>query len=434
MADLTEMDTHYTPAQEEGDDRNIIRIPSSRLDLLKGEMAKVNRKAEKLGCPPLSFEIIKDYSIDDPRARSQDPDNLLAMFGIPVPKIRMLDIEIKGEGPKIEGWKFLCTFDHVTLPGSVIVNTVPGESIPEEYRKTEPVCDHCGYERRRNETFLLQKEDTGEYKRVGRQCVRDFIGYDAKQIFQFLTVIRRVQETFGDEDFWFGGGFVADMYDLEDILARTAAIIHKEGWVSRTKADFDQQPTADAVITTLNPPSLKEPERVQKAWRDWVAGLDLDNEKWAEEAKAARVWLKEQSRENESEYMGNLHTIDENPNELVPTKLFGYWCSLVAAYQREMEKLREQEKWPKVNEHVGAEKERRNFKVKLIAVRTFEGYHGWVYLHRFVDSEGHTLVWFASREQNFNPGEEYTIVGTVKKHDEYNGWAQTVITRVKEVK
>ena len=189
------------------------------------------------------------------------------------------------------------------------------------------------------------------------------------------------------------------------------------------------------MITSYYPPSYKEGNgRLLEAWKKWIATLDLENEKWMEEAKAARVWLKEQSRENESEYMTNLHTIDENPLGEIPTKMFGYWCSLVAAHQRHLEKLREQEKWPKANEHVGELKERRNFKVKLIAVRTFEGYRGWVYLHRFVDTEGHTLTWFASREQDFEPGEEYTVVGTIKKHDEYNGWAQTVITRVKEVK
>lgn len=421
MTDLTN-----TTATE--DDRNIIRIPSWNLERLDSDIAKLNKKAKKIGCPELSRVILNRFTKEDPRLKD-DPDNMRGHYGLPMPKIEMLNVEILGEGPKIEGWKFLGSFDHVTLPGSVIVNTVPGETIPKQFHNCKPICDHCGTTRRRNETFLMQEEATGDYKLVGRQCVRDFIGYDAKHIFQFLSWIHKMEEKYADEDFCYdGGGQYLDMFSLDDVLIRTAAIIHKHGWVSKSKAGFDQAPTAGEVVYAYYPPQR---DQARAEWVKWIEDLDLDNEKWAKEAAAARAWLKEQP--NDNEYMHNLHTINDNPLGEVPTKLFGYWCSLMSSYQRAMETLRVQEKKLRVNEHVGLIKQRREFKVTLERLHVFEGQFGYTHIHTFLDNEGHTLVWFASSEQKFEVGSEYTIKGTVKKHDEYNNWAQTNINRVVEV-
>jgi hypothetical protein len=98
-----------------------------------------------------------------------------------------------------------------------------------------------------------------------------------------------------------------------------------------------------------------------------------------------------------------------------------------------MENLREQEKILKVNEHTGTIKERKDFNVTVRSVRVFDGHYGNTYKHTFLDDQGHTLIWWASSEQDFKPGEQYTIKATVKEHDEYNNWKQTIITRVKDI-
>ncbi len=423
---MTDLATNETTTNVEP---NIIRIPKYNLYKLEEKMKKLNKKANKIGCPELSYKILDEYSVKHPDY--VDPDNHWVTHEDRIPHITMVALEIIGQGPKIEGWKFLGTFDHVTLPGAVIVNAVPGETIPTEYHNCEPICEHCGTKRRRNETFLLQEIETGDYKLIGRQCVKDFIGYDAKHIFNYLKMIRTFEDDFVEEDlFWGGyGGQQIDNFNSDEVLAVTACIIHKYGWMSRSKADFDDRPTADEVVYFFYPP--KHGTREYELWLKWKGELDAENPKWKKEAEAARVWLKEQPDDNE--YMHNLHVIDGTPVNHVPVKLFGYWCSLVSSYQRAMEKLREREKTLRVNEHVGTVKQRRNFNVKLIKHRSFEGYYGYVYLHIFLDDEGHTLVWKASREQDFHVGDNYTITATVKKHDDYNDWAQTIITRVKDI-
>lgn len=60
------------------------------------------------------------------------------------------------------------------------------------------------------------------------------------------------------------------------------------------------------------------------------------------------------------------------------------------------------------------------------------------YLHAFVDADGNRVKWFASSKSLAMPdgsfaalveGQTVTLKATVKKHDEYKGIRETVLTR-----
>jgi hypothetical protein len=195
------------------------------------------------------------------------------------------------------------------------VNTVPGESIPAQFHNVEPICEHCNTKRNRNETFLLQEIESGNYKLIGRQCVRDFIGYDATTIFRYLSAIRSLEDEINEEgDLWGGYGSRWDNgINADEILRVTACLIHKDGWLSKSKADYDQTPTASNVIDFFFPP--KYGSGAYEHWINWVHSLDVENETFKTEAVNARAWLKEQS--DNSEYMHNLKAIDSNKSNMV---------------------------------------------------------------------------------------------------------------------
>lgn len=51
---------------------------------------------------------------------------------------------------------------------------------------------------------------------------------------------------------------------------------------------------------------------------------------------------------------------------------------------------------------------------------------------RFVTAEGNACTWFASgsfEDGAWELGKEYLLAGTIKKNDNYQGMAQTVLTR-----
>ena len=411
------------------DEPNMLVIPGYNVSRLEAEVDKLNRRARKIGCPEFTIElrnVVVDVHPAYKKPGWKDKADRL-------PKIEWHTYEIIGQGPKINGWTFLGKLDFATLPGSVIVDAVPGETVPTEFHNAEPICNHCGKKRIRNETFVMREDATGRHELVGRQCVRDFIGYDTRQVFTFLTYIEKLINEPSEE--YFGeGGYRQVTADADQVLTYAAAIIRKYGWISRGRAkdSFDnEQATADTVIEAMFPPKFSS--MIYREWLRWTESLDLENPKFEAEAKAAREWLKTQDDGNE--YMHNLHAIDQNPHGEVPVGLFGYWCSLVSSYQRAQERLQEAERKLKLNEHVpGKLKQRLEMTLTFDRIRVTENQWGQTYIHTFRDDMGRTVTWFASKDDGYEVGNTYKVKATIKKFDEYQNWAQTVVNRVTEIK
>lgn len=400
-------------------------FPAADLPRLEKALQKLNKTADKLDCAHVQYEIVSRYNEVAPAFRDQ-----ISIVGEHnLPKIEMIEVCLIGEGPKLEGWKFLGTLDHYSIPGSVIVNTVPGEKIPSDFHHNDAVCDHCGKTRRRIETFILEHE-SGEQLQVGRQCIKDFLGHDVRQIANFMRRLNSIVDDFADADNWLGGGsFNSYVYEHDVVLQATIAIINRHGWVSSKAA---RESEGELAATSSDVRYFLEPPRDGKAledWREWVRTLDYKSEKVKNEVEAARQWLKEQ--EDTNEYMHNLKTIDQA--ELVPAKMIGYWCSLIAAYRKAMERLEVQkaERAKMLNEYAGKVKDRIETNVKVISIKHIEGYYGVVRLVRMIDEDGRTLIWFANTDTSMESANQYKIKGTIKKLDEYNNWKQTVLTRVK---
>jgi len=402
------------------DTRHVYRIAEDRMDAFCAELAKFNKRAEKLGCEPLGYDILGTDVVVAPKHA-----HLVHVYGIDnLPHIKYTKIAFVGVAPKLAGWSFIGKLDHTTIPGQVIVQTIPGEVVPPEYFNNDPVCDHCHVRRRRNDTFILRHED-GTHKQVGRQCLKDFMGHDPSKIISLINRLFKFVES--DEERWgFGGGSQYYAFDHHRILQVTCAVIHKQGWVPRSACGDDQIATADEVLKYFMPPYES---RAREMWERWRVSLDADNPKFEEEAIKAREWLDVLEDTGTSEYIHNLKVLAHAQD--VPTNMFGYWCSVVAAYQKAMERLRLQEKMHKLNEYAGNAKQKITCNVKVMGVRAIDGYYGVTRLFKMIDQQGRTLVWFASSDPDMEPGHEYHITGTIKKLEEYQGWKQTVLTRVK---
>lgn len=403
-------------------DRETFNIPAWNMGLLEKKIKQMNKRAAKIGVPFVEIEVIREFE----RIAPGYEERAELMGKEWVPKIKVFEIALNGEGPKIAGWTFVGTLDHNTLPGSVIVNAVPGETVPTEFHNHDAICDHCGKIRRRNETFVLHHDEDDKYTQVGRQCLRDFLGHDPKAVASFLTALRRLEDDLGNEDSdWYGGGgHAVYSYDHNAVLSATAAVIEKEGWLPRSAAGA-RPATADLVLSLFLP--LPKEGRARSEHLRWKESLDLGNERFEKEAVTAREWLKKQNSNNE--YLHNLHAIDEAAE--VPARMFGYWCSVVSSYQRAMERLRIQKAEKKVSEHFGNVGDRVETNVKVLGIRYTEGYYGTVGIVKMLDDEGRTVIWFANSKVGMESGNRYRIKGTIKKHDEYNEWKQTVLTRVK---
>ena len=71
---------------EHNGDRNILKIPDWNMAKLDDAIEKLNRRGAKIGCPPVSYEVLETVMIEAPWRTSQDPDGIMAMLEIPTPK------------------------------------------------------------------------------------------------------------------------------------------------------------------------------------------------------------------------------------------------------------------------------------------------------------------------------------------------------------
>lgn len=404
---------------------NIFEIPEQNIEKLRSEIAKINKRADKIGVPHV--QIIEQGTRFVPnRAAVQELTNA----GYPLdkaqqeaPKDKVYQISIEGEGPKIEGYTFVGSLDHYSLPGDVLIKTVPGEVIPSTHYDAQPICDHCGKIRPRNNTYVLRNDETGEHIQVGSHCVRDFIGYDPSQVARFLERVFKLVDDIENDEFGSSGSSGGSIYfDPVKTLALTNAVIRTYGWVSVSRAEIENtMPTATIVNLIIHPPKDK------RIYNQIVNEIEWDEQSDEAEAQKAIDWILD--KEDENEYITNLRKMAKA--EGIPSSGFAMWVSLMATYNRAQEQLREKARQLKTNEWVGEVKERREFTVELVGTHVFDGQFGSVVIHRFVDDQGRTIIWFANTKSNMENGHTYRIVGTVKKHDQYNDWKQTHINRVK---
>ncbi len=84
------------------------------------------------------------------------------------------------------------------------------------------------------------------------------------------------------------------------------------------------------------------------------------------------------------------------------------------------------------SEWVGLTKDRFVTTATIDSVKQFLTQWGESYLVKLTDDDKNQLVWWSSRDPQWNfgsVGDTLTFKATVKKHDEYNGVQQTVINR-----
>jgi hypothetical protein len=333
-------------------------------------------------------------------------------------EVERIPLHLEETLAKFSGWAFAATLQHVD--GGNIIRCVPGQTIPQEYRNHGPKCDHCGYNRRRNDTFVV-KHDDGRYTQVGSSCIDDFLGgADASKVAaqaEMLASLANLAES-GEE--YIGGGRVGKVTVLNTFLTVTAAIIRKHGWVSRSAAQ-DGGATADLVIGAVfgskNCPEITDEDRAQ--------------------AEAAEVWAESLTDEclakQTSDYLHNVRTIARGGS--VGLREAGIAASIIAAYQRNVMNERRVLK-AMASVHVGTIGKRETFEVTLDNITGYETHFGYTTVVRFTTDDGAILVWKASADPDLKPeqvGKRFNLTGTVKQHSEYKGTKQTVVQRCKIV-
>lgn len=415
-----------------------LTIPESNLDRLEDRVAKLNRRAAKLG-----LAAVEVTEISRETRRVYVGRNVLDE---PVYLSRVwLTLDIQGDKPTVPGWTLVGAIDHgdVTDGSLNILRAGRDETVPESYRRARPFCGHCNTTRRRRDTFILRRENAAEltydaHMQVGRNCLADFLGTDttAVQVVGWLKFVREIEEM-SEEYETEGYPDRSDYCETGRYLAAVAASVRIDGWASKGRVyDEGGTSTAEAAWSVLHPTEhdLKRRDHPEITPDD------------VETAEKALVWIRTLPENDRAEdYLANLYAACARDG--FRTKQDGIVASLVgAAFPRAMRNAEEdhqrqieaEERATKPTSHyVGALKERLlDVPVTIEKIRGWEGHYGYTTFIAMRDAENNLIVWYASGDIAVNlPAENVrcTLTGTVKKHDidKYTGEACTHVKRCK---
>jgi hypothetical protein len=406
------------------------RIHDNNLSHLIDNLDKLSKKANKLG-QTISYKLIDTQTITRKIAGTEDRCKVSVYH----------NIEVDGTQPIINGYTLIGSVEHLGEDGN-LVKFAPGQEIPAEYRNGPATCDHCHADRNRRSTFVVKHED-GTVRRVGRNCLRDFLGHDDPQwIAKIAQIYYDLNEICGAmEDENYSGGGVSKWFNIKYYLSIVAAYIREFGWCSKGMA------MEGVGISTANMAAGYCHGTIK---RDQMVSEVTDNDK--ELAINALSWARslDESGDDLNDYLHNCNVISKG--EVVDTKNVGIAASIVASYQRHMNRLAERKARELLegdSKHVGIVGDRVDMVLNFVSQRSFDGEYGISHLRKFYDIDGNVVIWFGSgsfsapiKQEGFEDDEDaltffdpirpdcWTKVRTtIKAHDEYNGVAQTKVAR-----
>lgn len=393
-------------------EENTYRIIASRYNQFESKIKRFQKRAIKLGLDEIQIKKTGEEIIKVNTSTGKYP-------------VKVINITITGINPVIAGWKFIGRLEHNRNDKVIIFHSTKDTQIPCKFVNAKPICEHCHKDWIfRKDTFIIQNE-SGEYKQVGRTCLNDFIenenAYDVAKLFE--QVIEYIDD-FGemdDEEMFSGGKYIEHVY-IKECLEKAIVLINKYGFTSKSNASFDKESTADLVISWLFHPL---------DFKDLSCKIDVNVIKEVEDAidwtKNINISYKDNTF---NEYLYNIKTL-VNSSDIVNIKNIGYIASIISTYRKDIAKKFEAEQNRNSSNYLGNVGDKISVEnVALIFVKPFETQYGTTYLYKFIKDE-FTFVWFSSNDKNISIGEIFNLSGTVKKHDEYNGEKQTIVTRCK---
>lgn len=382
-------------------------LPSEEMPKLLVELNKAVRRAERLGAMPPMFQIVEETMVDMTSSSSK------------VTAARKVDLVILvgGEVSPADGWRLLGAIEHLSKDKASVSRLPGAEGFDfERFSSSPPVCEHCNLKRARKKSFIVEGPDK-ELRQVGSACLEDYTGgATAEQAARYAESLLDLAKILSDSEKRGQAGQqnAADtgFFDPEQYLAWVVRQADKEGFVSRRKAYHEgSSSSADSARSELlgalqgSNPALPDAAQ-QQSGKDIVA--------WARKRFAV-------DRFTLSDYERNTAEALDEP--LASYRSLPLLAGLYPAYQRHLAAASS----PSV--HVGQIGERIESEVKVNKVSQRETDYGMQRIYQLEDDKGNLMTWFSTSSHVMEEGEKYSLRGTVKRHEQYEGLNRTILTR-----
>ena len=410
----------------------VYRVPEANMDALQARVGKLNRRALKLGMSPLVLtERGEEFGEIERSIAERNEYGETEGYRTVKQTIRMVLVTLQGTCPVVNGWQMAATIQHEE--GGNVLRTVPGfeRTLPQRYRTADTACEHCGLDRRRNDTYILVS-DAGAWKQVGRNCLADFLrSSDASGLAEMAEILAGLDSEMRAFEESMGGQGRTYFSALE-LLTQVACCIRADGWCSRTMAkdSYGKVATVDDALCCMDP---KWFAKQSATWQESHTCKPEDTER----ATAAIEWARALDIDVANDYLWNIRVVSQR--ELISARESGLAGSIIAAYNRAVEQeLKRKYERAHPSEWFGEIGARAVYTLTVTGLRDLESQWGLTTLVMMTDASGNKCKWFCSGSSPLKAGETYTVKATVREHETWTprdatdgaGVKTTVLSRV----
>lgn len=214
---------------------------------------------------------------------------------------------------------------------------------------------------------------------------------------------------------------IVAMVSADDFLAMVVTVIEMDGWVSggeAYKAGAGTRSTAQLVWAAMD----------ANCWRGTDSDPTLDD---FETAKAAVTWFMNSVANKPSPSDFDMSLAAALVPDLITKDKAGIVASVIKVAEAGMAREAQAAKDGENSDHVGTVGDKITVTVSVLSAGSFFGRFGETTIYKMKDETGNVFTWFSSSMSTLFEGATYEITGTVKKHDEFRGVKQTILTRCK---
>ena len=336
--------------------------------------------------------------------------------GAPPVTIHGFDVTITGEPPRFAGWRLLAAIDKVG--DSAVLRYLPGveQNVPNDTVRPGE-CDHCHTRRPRTSVLLVEHDTTGERKQVGTSCLKDFLGWSTLPV---LLTTDELRDQLAPNH----GGRSGDL-DLSSVLTYSWAVIAAHGWTPSSAADQHRIATRDLVSTAIHarPGSAKLLASIQPH-------LDEGRRMAPQIIDTLTAAFTEPTG-----YQANLSAILQ-AGQVEPRHL-GLAVSAVSAYLRitQQQVARDERAGRATLDYAGEVGEKVTLTGTIAVLLHVDGFTWHPPSRRMIILDCETsvakMITGASWAYDVKRGDQITIAGTIRKHEDWHGTPQTLIVRPK---
>ena len=403
------------------------RIYEMNFPKFEKKMKWVQKKIDKIENGFLSYKVIDE--VFETHQVGKNPNVQQVTY-------KVLIVELEATTPQVNGWAFAGCINHYSEHGNILSKLPMFEKeIPVRYSKVSNICEHCNYKRNRKDTFILYNEKQNEFKQVGRQCLKDFLGYihpeNPLKIAEFFMLLK--DDEFCEKDIMEGITSGVGFYnDVLEWLAMSKSIIDLQGYYTSRQRANDYEIDSTDTIVNLNFSRIKFDI-------DYLKEKDL----YVEELKECDLDFAKKVIEHfknivtTNSYESNLQILVSK--DYFSEKFSAFLTSAITSYQYQMKLIEKKEqakektlKQASTSEYVGNVGERKDFTLTIKKCLSFENMYGITYFHIMEDSKENVFIWKTTKKLDVDT--TYILKGTIKEHTLYNDVKQNIVSRCKIVK